>query len=79
MPSRGAIDTTVDDPQAIKLGAITDLTDGTANVTQLIISALNAIAASITDDGDPLPGNIETTVETIANTPGRPVLAYSEQ
>ena len=57
--------------QSIKLGVINDLTDGTANVTQLIISALNAIAPTLTEDGEPLPGNIETTVETIATTPGR--------
>ena len=61
----------MDEGQSIKLGIITDLTDGSADVTQLILSALSAIAPSLTDDGEPLPGNIETTVETIANTQGK--------
>lgn len=50
---------------SIKLGAIHDLTNGSANVTQLICSALNAIAPSLSEDGEMLPENIETTIETI--------------
>lgn len=52
---------------AVKLGPITDMTNGTSNTTQLICSALNAIAPSLTDEGEALPDNIETTVATISN------------
>lgn len=51
---------------AVKLGPINDMTGGGSNTTQLICSALNAIAPSIVEDDEPLPENIETTITTIS-------------
>ena len=57
----------------LKLGPINDLTNGASNTTQLICSALNAIAPSLTEEGEPLPENIETTIHTISNEGMSPV------